>query len=532
VLVETVIRMTSASRRHEARRASLYLGAICALTLLAYGNSFQAAFQYDDYPHIIDNAAVKNPSIEAFAGFARTRILPFATLALNYQVGGEDPFGYHLVNFAIHLLATLAVFGLVGALCATPRLQGTWLARNRLALAASTAFVFACHPIQIQAVTYIVQRMSSMVTLFYVGSVYFYARARNAQLGLQNGRSTWLFTAAGLCAIGAFFSKENSVSLPLAILLVELTFYPGQAGSKRLLRLTPFLLLVALVPLTWYLFGKRPGRAPALDAPLLEQARYFIDLLSFRAFPRREISVLQYALTQCTVIPRYLGLVLLPWGFNIDHDIPIASGFSTPVVAGLVFLAALLACGLYFLRRQPVIGFAIVWLFLALSVESSFLPIQDVMVEHRMYLAMPGVGLLCGLAFVWLLNRWRHAAVVLGAVVGVTLCILTFQRNQAWSTPLALWQDALAKSPEKARVYVNVGTALHKERRIDEAISYYCKALEVRPDYKLAQANLNAVVEEQLDANAKKGVVHLDMLEMGEDGTLTLTPPDPCKRKR
>jgi tetratricopeptide (TPR) repeat protein len=187
---------------------------------------------------------------------------------------------------------------------------------------------------------------------------------------------------------------------------------------------------------------------------------------------------------------------------------------------------------LYFLRRQPVIGFAIVWLFLALSVESSFLPIQDVMVEHRMYLAMPGVGLLCGLAFVWLLNRWRHAAVVLGAVVGVTLCILTFQRNQAWSTPLALWQDALAKSPEKARVYVNVGTALHKERRIDEAISYYCKALEVRPDYKLAQANLNAVVEEQLDANAKKGVVHLDMLEMGEDGTLTLTPPDPCKRKR
>jgi tetratricopeptide (TPR) repeat protein len=512
-------------------RASLWIGAILAATLLAYSNSFESSFQYDDYPHIVDNAVVKDPSVTALFSFARSRFLPFASLALNYQIGGENPFGYHVVNFVIHLLATLAVFGLVRALCSTPRLRETSLAGHWLPLAAVTTFVFACHPIQIQAVTYIVQRMSSTVTLFYVGSVYFYARARNAQLGLDGGRAALLFAGGALSAVAAFFSKENSASLPLAILLVELAFYPAHAVGRRLLRLAPFLLLVALVPLTWYAFGKRPGRAPELDAPLIEQARYLIGLLWFRAFPRREISVLQYFLTQCEVIPRYLGLVLVPWGLNVDHDVRIVSGFSPPAVAGLVFLVGLLVYGLTALRRRPLVGFGIVWIFLTLSVESSFLPIQDPMVEHRMYLAMPGVGVLFGVAYVWVLSRWRRAAVVLGAGVAVTLCLLTYQRNQVWRTPLALWQDALTKSPGKARPYVNVGTALHREKRIDEAISFFCKALAIDPSYRRAQVNLNAAVEEQLDAEAKRGIVRFDVLEMGPDGTLTVTPPDPCASK-
>jgi tetratricopeptide (TPR) repeat protein len=139
---------------------------------------------------------------------------------------------------------------------------------------------------------------------------------------------------------------------------------------------------------------------------------------------------------------------------------------------------------------------------------------------------------LFGVAYVWILSRWRRFALGLGAAVAVTLCILTYQRNQVWRTPLTLWRDALAKSPGKARPYANVGTALHREKRIDEAISFFCKALAIDPGYKRAEANLNAAVEEQLDAQAKRGVVNLDILEMGPDGTLTVTPPDPCSSER
>jgi hypothetical protein len=279
----------------------------------------------------------------------------------------------------------------------------------------------------------------------------------------------------------------------------------------------------------WLLFGHRPPGTPGTDAPLLDQLRYLLDIFSLRAHPRRPISVFEYALTQGVVIPRYLRLVVLPWGFNVDHDVPIAAGLTAGVAAGFAFLAALLGCGFHSLRRWPLGGFAVLWFFLALSVESSFLPIQDVMVEHRMYLAMPGVAMLCGLAFVWMLGRWRTAATIAGAVLACLLCALTFMRNEVWRTPLGLWQDALEKSPRKPRPYVNVGVALYHQERLDEAISYYCKALAIAPEYGPAQSNLDVAVEERMDAQAASGQLRLQALQFRPDGTVTLAPSeDPC----
>ena len=108
---------------------------------------------------------------------------------------------------------------------------------------------------------------------------------------------------------------------------------------------------------------------------------------------------------------------------------------------------------------------------------------------------------------------------------------LTFRRNEVWRTPLSLWLDALAKSPGKARVYVNVGTALHLEERLDEAITYYCKALALEPENKRARFNLDRVLEEQVTQQAATGGVVLEGLEVGADGSLTLTPRHPCPPK-
>ena len=107
-------------------------------------------FQLDDYAYIVGNRVLADPTVEGVVHFGRSRVLAFATLLLNYRFGGEDPFGYHVVNFAIHLLATLAVYTLALTLCRTPRLRDTRLATHALPLAVAAAFVFACHPIQIQ----------------------------------------------------------------------------------------------------------------------------------------------------------------------------------------------------------------------------------------------------------------------------------------------------------------------------------------------------------------------------------------------
>jgi hypothetical protein len=454
-------------------------------------------------------------------------VLAFVTILLNDRIGGEDPFGYHVVNFAIHLSATLAVYALALTLYRTPRLRQTPLATHALPLAVAAALVFACHPIQIQGVTYIVQRMSSMAALFYVGCVLLYARARNAQLGLQPGRPPLAFAGSALLALAAFLTKENSASLPLAILLTEWTFYPGCA-AKRIWRLAPFLALVLVIPLTWLLLGTRPGKPLAPDTPLAERAQYFVNLLFFRAYPGGTVSSFDYLLTQCVVIPRYLRLVFIPWGFNIDHDVPMVSGVSATSAAGFAFLASLLGFGLYALHRWPLIGFGMVWFFLALSVESTFLPIKDAMVEHRMYLAMPGVALVLGAAFAWSLQRQRTPTLVIGTAVLIVLCGLTIQRNELWRTPVLLWKDALAKSPNKARVYANVGTALHNDGRLDEAINYYCNALALDPKSRQAEANAYAALATKMEEELRNDPSRAAELPVGPGGTVEVTVPDPC----
>jgi tetratricopeptide (TPR) repeat protein len=522
--------MTAGARSpgEPAARSRWWFAAICAVALLVYGRTFTSPFQLDDYAIIVDKDAVQEPSFERLLRFGRARILPVATFALNHRLGGEDPFGYHVINFLIHLLATLAVYRLVLALCDTPRLRETWLATQPLPLAAAAAFIFACHPIQIQAVTYVVQRMSSMAALFYVGSVALYVQARNAQLGLARGRPALAYAGSALSALAAFLSKENSASLPLAILLAEWTFYPGKWVARRLLRLAPFAVLMLVIPLLWYLLGTAPKRVATPGDSLTEQARYLVKLLTFRAHPRGEVTALQYFLTQCMVIPSYLRLVVLPWGFNIDHDVPPVQGPSPAVLAGFAFLAALLSLGLYALRRSPLLGFGIVWLFLALSVESSFFPIQDAMVEHRMYLAMPGVALALAVPFAWALHRWRVPVSVAGAALASVLCALTFLRNEVWRDPLALWQDALAKSPNKARVYANVGTALHHRGKLDEAIEHYCKALALDPKSGRAEANIFAALEEKMDEDTGDEPILLERLPVGANGEIEVTFPHPC----
>jgi hypothetical protein len=290
---------------------------------------------------------------------------------------------------AIHLLATFLVFELALSLCLTPRLRDSPLAANPLPFAVAAAVLFACHPIQVQAVTYVVQRASSLAAMFYVGSVLLYVRARNAQLGAPPGRVAPSLVGSGLFALGAVLSKENTASLPLAILLTEWVFYRARSNARQALqKLTPYLPLVLVIPLLWSLLAEGPPLGQSGGSPA-ERVIGLGRLLLFRANPDGEVTALDYLRTQCVVIPRYLRLVVLPWGFNVDHDVALQPALSPAVSAGLALLGALLAFGVYAVRRWPVTGFGILWCFAAWSVESSVLPIRDVMVEHRMYLAMP-----------------------------------------------------------------------------------------------------------------------------------------------
>jgi tetratricopeptide (TPR) repeat protein len=252
--------------------------------------------------------------------------------------------------------------------------------------------------------------------------------------------------------------------------------------------------LLLAIPLPWVLLASAPASASLVDR-LAAQVHAAIDTLLANADPYQRTSALGYFATQCTVIPRYLALVFLPWGFNVDPDVPFAAGVSPAVLAGFVFLAGLAVAGFSAARRWPLIGFAVLWVFVALSVESSFLPISDPMMEHRMYLAMLGIVLAVSAIFVGLFARFPRPAAVVAVTAVAVLISLTIARNEVWRSSLSLWQDALEKSPNKARVHVNVGASLHQLDRLDDAIRHYCRALELDPHNREAEYNLEAAVE-------------------------------------
>jgi hypothetical protein len=513
----------------DRRKGALLLALVLAATAAAYARTFTVPFQFDDHDQILGNPAFRDPTIERLFGWGRTRVIPFLTLALNHRLGGDDVVGYHLVNLAIHLLNCFLVFRLALALCATPRLRGSEIAEQKLVLATAAALVFACHPIQVQAVTYIVQRVAALAATFFIGSVLAYVTARRRQEEGEPGAGT-AFALCGLLALAAFFSKENTATLPLALLAVDAAFFPGASLGRSLLRVLPIVVLLGAIPVVWLLFWSAPSRAPIAAEP-----NPLLRLLQAGA-PAGDVSPFNYFLTQLTVIPRYLTLVFLPFGLNVDHDVPIVGGVSGPVVAGSLVVGSLLVAGLVAVRRLPLVGFGVIWFFVAIAVESSFLPITDAMMEHRIYLPMVGVSLVLAAGLARVHARLPALTNVLIPVLGAALVASTVARNEVWRSELSLWQDALAKSPGKARPHLNVGSALHRSGDSEAAIPYYCEALRLDPKSIPARSNLDIALQARLDrmleddSEFKLQDRHDDFeLRAGKGGEVMIFPKDPCK---
>lgn len=470
---------------------------VAGAAFIAYIPSFSVPFQFDDYARLHENIQMHRGNFWKGIGWlgGGARLIPSATMLLNFNLNGEETFGYHVVNFLVHLLATLGVFQLALELCATPALRKSSLAERRLVLATAAAFLFACHPLQTQSVTYIIQRVAAMATLFYVWSVVFYVSARNRQVSAE-GRGTGIrFGLAAVFAVCAVLSKENTVTLPFALLLAEWVFFGTRRSWRAYLPFAAFCVVVLAIPIIWKTATWTPLETDEEPSSILQWILQ--GLLRQGEAPNTRVGPIDYFLTQCTVLPRYLKLVVWPTGLNVDHDVPVIHAITPAVVAGFAMMAALAAFGFFSLRRWPLVGFGILWFFVTMSVESSFLPIIDAMMEHRVYLAMPGIALVAAAGFVWLFERRRQVAVAVGVVLLLLLPSLTFARNQVWGSALSLWTDALSKSPNKARVHVNVGVANHAAGNLDEAIRQYCRALELAPNVNLARDNIEIALDQQ-----------------------------------
>ena len=394
----------------------------------------------------------------------------------------------------------LLVYALVRLSFRTPRLRASALAPSSRAIAFAAAAAFIAHPVHTQAVAYVVQRLTSLATTFYLATVVLYAAWR-----LRDGSPRPLGNriAGGAAVVAtallAMRTKEIAFTLPFAVVLYELSFFEGTART-RLLRLAPVLATLPVIPLTT--LGARAAGASSVLAGLAESTR--VDT---------PIARLDYLTTQLVVVVKYLGLLAFPAGQSVDHDVPIYRSVLDPrVAASLALLAglALLAALLYrwTSRRHGaraldpgarLAGFGIAWFFLTLLVESSVIPISDLMYEHRVYL--PSVGLLVAAAtgVAALARRLprvdaARTTVLAGALVAVVLSIATLSRNEVWADDLSLWSDAALKSPRKPRPFVNLGTALALTGRRELGASVLRQAVVLNPTSTYARSQLAAAL--------------------------------------
>jgi protein O-mannosyl-transferase len=427
---------------HRPRHLESWLLALAVVA--GYANALPAAFQFDDWNVIVHAPAVH--SLQAWAADALHGLRPLLKLsyALNW-ISGLGALGFHLTNVLIHLGCVLLVHRLGRRLIGAGAL---W-----------AALLFALHPVQTEAVTYVCGRSVSLMTLLYLASLWAHDES-------QEGAGGGLRTLSLLGFAAALLVRETALTLPAALLLWDWvrgrTLRQAWAGARWHGALAALALGLAMF---------HPAYRAFLDGGL--QTRTWGAQLA----------------GQATALPYLLSRLLTPWALNLDPDLHAPPWQYLPMAGG-VFLAGLAAL-VAGLRQRSLWAFAGLWVLLHLLPTNSLLPRLDLASERHLYLPMAGLCWGAGAGLQALASRrgLRPLALALCAALG----LLTLARNGDYATEVTLWEATVARSPLKPRPHNNLGFAYELEGRIGEAEREYRKALELDPAYGLAQRNLKVV---------------------------------------
>lgn len=458
---------------------------IAVVSILIYSNSFDCEFQFDDENNICNRSIIKElNNFSDITFWKNVNFRPFAlfTFAINYHLDNYDSegntsnyqvFGYHVGNLIVHILTGWFVFLLINLIFSMHNngLKSDTISKDKKFLALFAALIYVAHPIQTQSVTYIVQRMTALAAMFYVISIYIYAKGRinHIKQGLK-WDTVLLYIGAIVTGILALLSKQNAATFPLAMLLFELFFIRDKKNrpfKKFLIISFSFLLAIFL---TIALTGNLPKETT-------------------------QISRINYLITQFRAIVKYIQLLFLPIHQNLDYHFYASSTFwGWKEIGSFLLIVLLFITGIKLYKRKRIISFCIFWFFLTLSVESSIFPISGLIYEHRLYLPMVAFSIfLVTIIYILLSTKRKSIMYIIFILIIFSYGWATFNRNKVWQTKYTLWSDVIKKSPNKARPNYNLGNIWHRKGYNDIAIKYYNKAIKQRPDFVEALNNLGNV---------------------------------------
>lgn len=456
------------------------------MIVLIYWNSFDAAWHLDDRPNILNNRGLHITSLQP-GSLIRTfftapdsggtitnrlyRPIPCLTFAINWYFGKDEVFGYHVVNILVHILTAYLLFLTILNILKSPNLIKHYQGQENF-IAFLAAVLWAINPVQVQAVTYIVQRMASMAAMFYIMGIYFYVKTRLSQYPLQ--RILLLFSCV-LSFIFALGSKQNTVTLPFVLLLIEIICFQDLSlqGVRRVFWGGSIVGGMLLVFLGAWLFV--PGN----------------PFLIIEGFQSRPFSLYERLLTEPRIVLFYLSLIFypLPHRLSIEHDIIVSTSLFEPwtTLPAILFHLLLISIGLSQIKKRPLLALAILFFYLNHVIESTVIPLELIF-EHRNYLPSLFLFLPVAVGFKKLMDSYakksqsfRSVLACLSVLIIIGIGAGTYIRNMAWATEKALWEDAMHKAPNSHRPLHNLAWAYYTRiGQYDKAIELYKKSLNLR----------------------------------------------------
>ncbi len=453
---------------------TIVASAVAAAVIVVYAPACRGPFLYDDIFEIENNPALKTlwpVTVPMFGGppFPK-RPLPSYTFALDRSLHGLDTFGFHAVNVAIHLLNGLLAWQVGAAVLACRRIGCHSTRRQAGLVAGLAAAAWVLHPLTTQPVAYIYQRIELLGAMAILATLACFLKSLRAPRPVG-----WQAAAVAACAVG-MLCKETVVAAPLLVLLFDaLAVQPSGEGLVRGL-------------------GRGLRSRPALHAGLWGTIAIAVWVVWVQRDVYRELTAplwtrWEYLATQPAAIGRYLRLAAFPVGQCFDYGwTPVVSPVAR--LCGVVGLSLVVGLAVAAARRLPGPALAVIGFLAVLAPTSSLIPVNDLIVEHRMYLPLfvllltvaAGIACLVG-GRGWATTRLgRRAGIAPTLMLLAVLAAISAERVRVYRSLLAVWSDAAIKAPRNPRAQLWLGIALVEQGRPDEAFAAFGRSVDLAPD--------------------------------------------------
>jgi len=456
---------------HDGKKYAFTLISLLIILITIYSNSFYGEWHFDDFNNIVDNPYIHMKSfswpeikhcIYGLEQARPSRPISYLSFALNYHFHGADVFGYHVVNFIIHYLASVFLFLFIYNTLKLPRLKDQY-ENIAYPVALLATFFWALNPVQVISVTYIVQRMASMAGLFYIMSMYFYLKARTSS---KFQYSFILFAISLLSGLASVLSKENAAMLPVSIFLFDLFLIEGTTKQNVLKYAKIVILPVLVILIASFIY---------VD---------FSDILN--DYEIRDFTMAERLLTQPRVILFYLSLLFYPIGSRLTflYDINVSHSLFQPwtTIPSIFLILSIIGFAIYIARKRPLISFCIIFYFLNHLIEGTIFNLE-LIYEHRNYL--PSMLLFVPFAefIIYAIDYFSYKKIIQFIVAfGIAIILfgegdITYNRNKIVSDDFLLWFDNVDKSPGLSRPHANMGRIYFIYNKKEKALQEYKKAM-------------------------------------------------------